>query len=205
LQETARSALSGKDKWLALNRVVREVTKEADRIVKPIAKESFMIVQTSRFGPVDVDADRIINFGRGILGFPKYSRYVLIQPEADSTFYWLQSVEAADLAFVVTDPLLFVPDYQVPLREETRQDLGLADLSEANVLVIVNKVGDMLTANMQGPLVIHATTRAAAQVVISEKKYQTRHPILQLQKAGAPAAKTQAASAGSQQYVSKSA
>jgi flagellar assembly factor FliW len=143
-----------------------------------------MIVQTSRFGAVEVDADRVISFTRGILGFPKYRQYVLIQPEPEATFYWLQSVEAADLAFVVTDPLLFVPDYQVPLREETRQDLGLSDLSEASVLVIVNKVADLLTANLQGPLVIHATTRVAAQVVISEKKYQTRHPILTLQRPG---------------------
>jgi flagellar assembly factor FliW len=159
-----------------------------------------MIVHTSRFGAVEVDEDRVITFARGILGFPKYGRYALIQPEPDATFFWLQSVEAADLAFVVTDPLLFVPDYQVPLREETRQDLGLADRSEASVLVIVNKVGDVLTANLQGPLVIHATTRAAAQVVISEKKYQTRHPILQLQRAG----KAQAPQAAVQ-YVSKSA
>ena len=159
-----------------------------------------MLVHTSRFGPVEVDQDRVISFARGILGFPKYRQYVLIQPEADATFYWLQSVEAADLAFVVTDPLLFVPDYQVPLREETRQDLGLMDLSEASVLVIVNKVGDLLTANMQGPLVIHATTRVAVQVVISEKKYQTRHPILQLQRAG----KTQAQQAAPH-YVSLSA
>ncbi|HVT80493.1 MAG TPA: flagellar assembly protein FliW [Phycisphaerae bacterium] len=161
-----------------------------------------MIVQTSRFGAVEVDATRIISFGRGILGFPKYKDYVLIEPEADSTFYWLQSVDAADLAFVVTDPLLFVPDYQVPLREETRQELNMKDLAEANVLVIVNKVGDTLTANLQGPLVIHAQTRAAAQIVISEKKYQTRHPILQLQRPGKPAAQPAAATA---QYVSKSA
>jgi flagellar assembly factor FliW len=160
-----------------------------------------MIVHTSRFGSVEVDAERVISFPRGILGFPKYRGYVLIEPETDSTFYWLQSVDAADIAFVVTDPLLFVPDYQVPLREETRQDLALADLSEANVLVIVNKVGDMLTANLQGPLVIHAVTRVAAQVVISEKKYQTRHPILQLQRPGKPQAQPAAAT----QYVSKSA
>jgi len=50
--------------------------------------------------------------------------------------------------------------------------------------------------------VIHAITRAAAQVVISEKKYQTRHPILQLQKPGVVAAKTPPAGS---QYVSKSA
>ena len=158
-----------------------------------------MVVQTSRFGPVEVDEERVIVFGRGILGFPKFKRYVLIQPEPDSTFYWLQSIEATDLAFVVTDPLLFVPDYQVPLREETRQDIGLNDLSEASVLVIVNKVGDVLTANLQGPLVIHASTRVAAQVVISERKYQTRHPILHLQRAGNPQAPA------TSQYVSKSA
>jgi flagellar assembly factor FliW len=161
-----------------------------------------MIVQTSRFGSVEIDQERTITFSRGILGFPKYKSYVLIQPEPDSTFYWLQSVDAADLAFVVTDPLLFVPDYQVPIREETRQDIGLTgtDLGEANILVIVNKVGDTLTANLQGPLVIHAITRAAAQVVISEKKYQTRHPILQLQRQGKPQTQTP-----SQPYVSKSA
>ena len=164
-----------------------------------------MEVQTSRFGPVQVDADRVIQFPRGILGFPRFKSYVLIQPEADATFYWLQSVEAADLAFVVTDPLLFVPDYQIPLREETRQELGLAELSEANVLVIVNKVGDTLTANLQGPLVIHATTRVAAQIVISEKKYQTRHPIVQLQRAGKPATATTGTGNGAAPYVSKSA
>lgn len=139
-----------------------------------------MVIQTSRFGALELDADRMIRFPRGILGFPQYQTYVLIQPEADSTFYWLQCVEAADLAFVVTDPLLFLPDYSVPIREETRAELGIAEDGEAQVLVIVNKVGDMLTANLQGPLVIHATTRLASQIVISEKKYQTRHPILQL-------------------------
>ena len=155
-------------------------------------------------GPWKSTSNRIITFSRGILGFPKYKNYVLIQPEADSTFYWLQSVEAADLAFVVTDPLLFVPDYQVPLREETRQDLGLSDLAEANVLVIVNKVGDTLTANLQGPLVIHAITRAAAQIVISEKKYQTRHPILQLQRRGKAAAAPAAAAKPQAQRTSAS-
>src|SRR4051812_2807 len=168
-----------------------------------IAKEIHMIVQTSRFGSVEIQEDRVIQFARGILGFPKYKNYVLIQPEADSTFYWLQSLEAADLAFVVTDPLLFVPDYQVPLREETRVELAVQDLAEANVLGIVNKGGDTLTANLQGPLVINATTRVAAQIVISEKKYQTRHPILTLQRPG----KTAAAPATGQpaQYVSRSA
>ena len=142
-----------------------------------------MLIQTSRFGSVNVDPARLLRFPRGILGFPRHQNYVLIQPEYDSSFYWLQSADTPDLAFVVTDPLLFVPDYTVPIREETRTELALGEIADAQVLVIVNKVGDMLTANLQGPLVIHATTRQGLQVVISEKKYQTRHPILQLGRA----------------------
>ncbi len=133
-----------------------------------------MIVQTSRFGPVDIDADRIITFGAGILGFPKYSHYVLIQPEADSTFYWLQSIEAADLAFVVTDPLLFVPGLPVPLREERAQDLGLADLSGSKRSGDREQSWRHADRQPPGSAGHPATTRAAAQVVISEKKYQTR-------------------------------
>lgn len=152
-----------------------------------------MVIQTSRFGPIEIDEEKTICFTRGLLGFPQYQRYVLIQQDYEATFYWLQSVEAADLAFVVTDPLLFVPDYTVPIREETRSELNLAD-TEAQILVIVNKVENWLTANLQGPLVIHALTRQGAQVVISEKKYQTRHPIMQL-----------ARTAGRSGYATKSA
>ena len=54
-----------------------------------------MIVNTSRFGQVRIDEDRIIRFPQGILGFPRYKRYTLIQPGQDSTFYWLQSVDVS--------------------------------------------------------------------------------------------------------------
>ena len=117
-----------------------------------------------------------------------------------TTRFMLYSVHAPDGIEFPEQPI--VPDYQIPLREETRAELGLTDLTEANVLVIVNKVADTLTANLQGPLVIHATTRVAAQVVISEKKYQTRHPIVQLQRPGKP---TTAPAQGAKEYVSKSA
>lgn len=142
-----------------------------------------MTINTSRFGPLEIDPTKTITFQRGLLGFPNHHGFALIQPDADSSFYWLQSIEAPDLAFVVTDPLLFVPDYNVTVREETRAELAIEDAGQVQVLVIVNKVADTLTANLQGPIVMHATTRQATQVVLNEKKYKTRHPILQLSRA----------------------
>ena len=38
-----------------------------------------MEIRTSRFGVITVDEDRLMNFPRGLLGFPNYTRFALIQ------------------------------------------------------------------------------------------------------------------------------
>ena len=144
-----------------------------------------MIIKTSRFGQLDVDADRLIVFDDGILGFPDQHEYALIQTGEGSGFYWLQSVARADLAFVVCDPRLFVADYQVPVKGEDLQCIELDRAESAQIFVIVNKVGDLLTGNFQGPLVVNVINRRARQLVLSDKRYSTRHPLMRVPSAAA--------------------
>jgi flagellar assembly factor FliW len=139
-----------------------------------------MIIQTSRFGQLEVDGDRLIRFEEGILGFPTENEYALVQTGEGSGFYWLQSVDCQDLAFVVCDPRLFVSDYQVPVKVEELQTIGLDDPLDAQVFIIVNKVDNLLTGNFQGPLVINVRKRLARQLVLSDKRYSTRHPLMRL-------------------------
>jgi len=139
-----------------------------------------MIVETSRFGPVEVEDRLAITFPSGILGFPKCRDYVLIQAAEESCFYWLQSIEDPTLAFIVTDPSEFVPTYRVPLRPEQMQDLALGSLEEAQVFVIVNKRDEALTGNLQGPLVINVKTRTGIQLVLSDRRYTTRVPLVEV-------------------------
>ena len=139
-----------------------------------------MIVNTSRFGQVEVDDSRVITFTKGLLGFPRYKRYVLIQPGEDSYFWWLQSIETPDLAFVVTDPSLFVSTYKVPIRPEQMQELGLDSIDDAQVFVIVNKRDGVLTGNLQGPLVVHVHNRIGEQLVLSDRRFTTRVPLIEL-------------------------
>ena len=139
-----------------------------------------MVIATSRFGQLDVNADRLIEFPAGILGFPEQMRYALIQTGTDSGFYWLQSTCTADLAFVVCDPRLFVADYQVPVKLEELEGIELANVQDAQVFVIVNKVSDLLTGNLQGPLVVNVRNRKARQLVLSDKKFSTRHPLMRI-------------------------
>ncbi len=148
-----------------------------------------MQVRTTRFGDVDIAEDRVITFPKGLLGFAEHRRFCLLEPADDACFFWLQSVDDPNLAFVVTDPSLFVPDYTVPIRPEQMGDLGLTRLEDAQVFVIVNKVEQALTGNLQGPLVVNTLNRCAEQLVLAEKRWTTRHPLVSLgQRAATPAA-----------------
>jgi len=140
-----------------------------------------MEIESTRFGRLEVDDERIITFPQGLLGFPDHSRFALIQTGEENYFFWLQAVEDPNLAFVVTDPTIFFKDYDVPVREETQRELRVEDPGSLQCFVICNKVGDWLTGNLLGPLVVNAQNRLAQQVVLTEKKYTTRQPLLQLQ------------------------
>ncbi|MBL0928176.1 MAG: flagellar assembly protein FliW [Phycisphaerales bacterium] len=142
-----------------------------------------MEVRTSRFGTVEVADDRVITFPKGLLGFQQHKRYCLLQPSDDACFFWLQCVDDPTLAFVVTDPSLFVPDYTVPIRTEQMEDLRLAKAEDSQVFVIVNKVGGKLTANLQGPLVVNTLAKVGEQFVLAEKRWTTRHELLSLETA----------------------
>jgi flagellar assembly factor FliW len=139
-----------------------------------------MIIETTRFGPVAVDAKRLLHFADGLVGFPGRQQYALISTGPQSSFYWLQSVDDANLAFVVTDPRLFVPDYDLPLRPEDGQRVGAAPEDLLQLFVVVNKVDEVLTGNLQGPIVVNPVNLHAVQLVLSDKKYTTRHPLIRL-------------------------
>lgn len=139
-----------------------------------------MEVRTTRFGMIEIAEDRVITFPAGLLGFPQHSRFCLLEPGEDACFFWLQSLDEPSLAFVVTDPTLFISEYSVPVRAEQMDELGLDKLDDAQVFVIVNKVDDALTGNLQGPLVVNTLTRQGQQLVLAEKRWTTRHELMKV-------------------------
>jgi len=142
--------------------------------------ERYMNVHTTRFGTVDLDEKRIITFPAGLLGFSSFKSFALLQPDDEGVFFWLQSLDSPELAFVVTDPTLWVTDYEASIRREQMEELGLDKLDSAQVFVIVNKYSRTLTANMQGPLVVNLSNHKAMQLVLADKRWTTRHEIVQL-------------------------
>jgi len=136
-----------------------------------------MQVQTTRFGSVEVDGDRVITFTQPILGFADCTRYVLIEGPGKGTIYWLQSVDRPDVAFLVMDPLQVVPDYEVNLSESEVKDLELADETEAVLLTLVVVPDDKtyVRTNLRAPVIYNPRRNVAKQVVLYGSEYPVKY------------------------------
>ena len=138
-----------------------------------------MIVNTTRFGVVEVDEGSILTMPDGMTGFEQYRTYVLVEHRPESVFRWLQSTEQPDLAFLVVDPSDFFADYVVDLQDWDVEYLDLRDPAEAVVLTTaaVDTQERRVTTNLLAPVVINGRTRKARQVVLDRLPYALRQEI----------------------------
>jgi len=136
-----------------------------------------MKVKTTRFGEIEVREEDILTFPRGLIGFPSLKRYVLLDHPGGGPFKWLQALDQPQTAFAVTDPLIFFPDYRIPVSLEDLAEIKIKDPSDGVVVVIlvVPKDPYRITANLQGPLVINVKERLGMQLVLNVPGYTTKH------------------------------
>lgn len=140
-----------------------------------------MNIQTSYFGEVEIDEKDILNFPKGILAFEEFNKFVIINStEEELPFSWLQSIDEKDVAFIIIDPFLFKKDYEVDLSDKVIEELAIESESDVAIytfLVIPEQV-DQMTANLTGPIVININKNLGKQVVLEDKRYHTRHKII---------------------------
>jgi flagellar assembly factor FliW len=158
-----------------------EKSTECSRVLNyKMQGELLVEIKTTRFGDVKIDENLIITLPEGILGFEDIKRYIILDHfDKESPFKWLQSIEDPSLAFVITDPLMFVPEYKARISKEEIKAIDISGESKAIIVVIVNIKRDHseITVNLQGPIVINAEKKLAKQVVIKESDYSVRHII----------------------------
>ena len=140
-----------------------------------------MIINTKAFGQTEISEKQVINFPLGILGFENLKQYALIDSE-QPPFYWLQSMDVREIAFVLINPYLFRPDYKLLIGDEDYNIIGIDKSDEENRLVfsivtIPEKSEDM-TANLQGPVIINKLNLTGIQSISTSPDYKVKHHIL---------------------------
>lgn len=151
-----------------------------------------MKVNTKVFGEIDIDAQLIINFENGIIGFPNLKRFILIFDEEDgvkSSIKWLQSLEEPGFALPVMDPLLMVEDYNPSIEDELLKPLENLNAESMLVLVTVTVPKDIkgISINLRAPIIINTENRKAAQMIVDGDEYPVKYYIydkIKTEKAG---------------------
>lgn len=138
-----------------------------------------MVVQTGRFGQVEISTDEIISVPSGILGFPEDHNFCLVDSGDDTLILWLQSLSNPHLAFPVLEPKIFKNDYIVRLSAAELRELKLASIKDASVFTILTIPSPMteMTANLKAPIVINIKEKIAKQVVLQENDQPIKHPM----------------------------
>jgi flagellar assembly factor FliW len=135
-------------------------------------------VATKAYGLIDVDERQRITFPGGLFGFESFKDYILLDAERQP-FYWLQSADVEQVAFVLVSPFLFRSDYEVDINDEELKEIGLAGPEKALIFSIVTiPGGGAMTANLQGPLIINRETRLGKQAVLADPRWKTKHDIM---------------------------
>ena len=135
-------------------------------------------VNTIRFGEVEVAEDKVVHFADGIPAFEDEHEFVIVPYDEESPYVFLQSLTTPDLAFLMTVPFVFFPDYEFELDDENQDKLELTRQEDMLIymLITVNggKVQDM-TANLMAPIVLNTANMQARQLVLDRSNYTTKH------------------------------
>ena len=140
-----------------------------------------MLIHSKAYGPVEVDDRQRISFPAGLLGFENLTDFVLMDAR-QQPFYWLQSLEVEQIAFVLIDPRLFRPEYKPGVDPSDLEILGLAEGDQDLLnfaIVTIPEDQERMTANLQGPVLINRVTRNGRQCISTDPRWRVRHNILE--------------------------
>lgn len=134
-------------------------------------------IQT-RFGEIEYDEANLLHFPAGLIGMPDLRYFIVMPNKKSGPLFWIQSIDDADIALVLTDPTNFFLDYGVVPSTSEKNALHLEDNDDCFVLTVVTVPPDQkITLNLAAPILFSPKTNRAIQVILEDTQYQTKTPL----------------------------
>lgn len=132
-----------------------------------------MKLNTTRFGEIDVDPEAVFTFTQPIIGFQEYRRFVHLPGPSESNVSWLQSTDSGELAFLLMDPRMVLPEYTVKLNREELAELAATSMEDIEVytLLVVPEDPAKVRTNLKAPILLNPKHRLAKQTVLDRSDY----------------------------------
>lgn len=90
--------------------------------------------------------------------------------------YTLRALEAPEVRLFVIDAPLYLPNYNPEVTLQQLQSIGASETSQVRVLVVTTLADDVPSANLMAPILMHATSGEATQVIL-EGDWPLRSPL----------------------------
>lgn len=142
-----------------------------------------MNYETRALGTIEIEAAKQIYFPEGLFAFENFRHFALLPTKSGSTFHWLQSLEEARLAFLVTLVSEITPQYRPNVAQEFLTLIEANDIAHAEIWGIITVPAgkpDQMTINLQGPVLINRARKLGGQFVSDDPSHQVRTRLLDL-------------------------
>jgi flagellar assembly factor FliW len=137
----------------------------------------------TRFGEIEYDPKNLLHFPAGLIGLPNLHDFIVMPNKKAGPLFWIQSVDDPAIAFVLTDPKNFFPDYHVIPEESEQSLLHIDENDPCYVLCVVTVPPDQnITLNLSAPLLFTPKSNRAIQIILENANYQTKTPLPKLSK-----------------------
>jgi flagellar assembly factor FliW len=132
----------------------------------------------TRFGEVTYDPDKVVHFPEGLIGFERLRDFIVMPNKNDDVLLCFQNVEEPHVAFLLINPSLFFPDYQVDVSRKVREKLGIELDDPCFILTTITFHQDQtVTLNLLAPVIYAPKTDRAIQIVLEGSGYLTKTPL----------------------------
>ena len=141
-----------------------------------------MQVNTRAYGWIEVDDRQKIAMPEGLYGFEFLHDFAIIDARK-RPFFWLQSLEDEERAFVLIDPRIIRSDYDPEISQHDVEALGFDGPDDERmlqfVIVTVPEDENQMTANLQGPLIVNKENHLGRQCISGNSLWTVRHNVIQ--------------------------
>ncbi len=144
-----------------------------------MASDALLQLSSILLGPLEIRPDTVVTFPAGLPGFRSMHRFALVETQRDE-LVWLQSVDDPDLTFLLADPFVVVPGFDVEIPPSDLASLGATVAQESLLVLVVVQLeaGIPVAANLQSPVIIARDRRLGRQVVLPDSRYGMQHPVV---------------------------
>lgn len=137
-----------------------------------------MKIKTKQFGEIEFSEDMLVDFPKGIIGFEKCRRFLIVHDEEYEPFRWLIAVDESEIGFPVLNPFLVENEYdkELPHRLVKRLINAEKPIDIFNV-VTLNGEGGKVTINLKSPVIVDYDEKKGEQLILSAENIPVAKPI----------------------------